>query len=218
MGSTTFILLILSVFFLLLPIANKISFGKILTFERKVEKIKGEVSEFKAETREFLNVYSNMITAISNTVRQTVNVNLPGQAEAQEAKEELDSTVSNDNEPASVADEVESYLNQSGSDINFALARLRMDIERNLRELLGKRTITTDPTIMPGKFLSARQLFKEFTVQYPKYKGMRGSFDYILKVCNAAIHGQKVSDGHGQEALSMGIKMLKEFEIINKMF
>jgi hypothetical protein len=173
------------------------------------------VKEFKTETREFLNVYSNMITAISNTVNQTVNVHLPGKAEADVAKEELNSTLKDKSEPSSIEEEVESFLIQSGNDINFALARLRMEIERKLREILGKRTTTADPNNMKGKFLSARSLFNEFTNLYPKYEGMHSSFDYILKVCNAAIHGQKIYDGHGHEALYMGVKMLKEFAIIN---
>lgn len=88
-GSAQLTLLVLSVVFFLVPVAKKISLGQFFTFEREIEKVKEDVAEFKAETRQFLNVYSNMITAISNTVSQTVNVHLPGQAEAQEAKEEL---------------------------------------------------------------------------------------------------------------------------------
>lgn len=215
-GSTSLTLLVFSIFFLLLPIAKKISIGKLLTFEREVEKVKDEVKEFKTETKEFLNVYSNMITAISNTVNQTVNVHLPGQKEAKEAKEELDLTLETESEPSSIEDSVEKYLMLSDNDINLALARLRMDIERKLREILGKRVVTSDPTDMKSKFLSARQLFKEFTILYPNYKGMHSSFDYILKVCNAAIHGQKIYDGHGHEAIYMGVKMLKEFDSISE--
>jgi hypothetical protein len=210
--SSSFILLVFSLFFLLLPVAKKISIGKILTFEREIGKVKEDVTEFKAETREFLNVYSSMITAISNTVNQTVNVHLPGQAEAQEAKEELKSTLGEENDQFNSTDQVEEYLTQSGNDINFALARLRMDLERKLREILGKRISTGDPLSMKGGFLSARQLFRQFVDRYPKYKGMHSSFDYILKVCNAAIHGQQVLDGHGMEALYMGLKMLNELE------
>lgn len=211
-GSSSVVLLVFSLFFFLLPLAKKISLGKLLTFEREMEKVKGEVTEFKAETREFLNVYSNMITAISNTVSQTVNVNLPGRAEAQEAKEELESTLREESDQGSLSDDVTSYLGQAGNDINFALARLRMDLERKLRDILGKRTTVSNPQAVKSGFLSARQLFKEFLEVYPKYMGMRSSFDYILKVCNAAIHGQQVLDGHGMEALYMGVTMLQELD------
>ena len=213
--SSFFIILIFSLFFLLLPVAKKISFGKLLIFEREIGKVREDVTEFKAETREFLNVYSSMITAISNTVNQTVNVHLPGTAEAQEAKEELKSTLGDEGDQFGATDQLEEYLTQSGNDINFALARLRMDLERKLREILGKRTSTADPMSMKGNFLSARHLFRQFVDRYPKYEGMHSSFDYILKVCNAAIHGQQVFDGHGVEALYMGLKMLNELDRIS---
>lgn len=215
-GTTSASLFVLSLFFFLLPMAKKISLGKLLTFEKEIKKVKDEVTDFKVETRESLKVYSNMITAISNTVSQTVNVHLPGKAEVAEVKDELNSTLNQQNTSSHVEDEITTYINESSNDLNFALAKLRMELEKSLRELLDKRTTTDDPNAMRGKFLSARSLFKEFTNQYPKYRGMHGSFDYILKVCNAAIHGQKIDEGYGYEAIGMGITMLKEFESISK--
>ncbi|MGE4296124.1 MAG: hypothetical protein AB7E49_10520 [Campylobacterales bacterium] len=215
-GTASLTLLVLAIFILLLPMAKKISLGKFLTFEKEISQVKSEVAEFKEETRQFLNVYSNMITAISNTVNQTVNVHLPGKEQVQEAKEELNSTLKDQKSPEEMEDELEAYLNQSGNDPNFALARLRMELEKSLREILGKRTQTADPLSMKSKYMSARQLFREFVNQYPEYQGLHSSFDYILKVCNAAIHGQKISEGHAHEAIYMGIKMLKEFERAGK--
>lgn len=81
-----------------------------------------------------------------------------------------------------------------------------------MRVILGKRTETSDPTEMKSKFMSARQLCKELTILYPNYEGMHSSFDYVLKICNAAIHGQQISNGHAHEALYMGLQMLKELE------
>lgn len=215
-GSTSALLLFLSLFFILLPLAKKISLGKLLTFEREIGKVKNEVADFKVETRDFLNVYSNMVTAISNTVNQTVNVHLPGKEQVQEAKEELKSTIHQENGDTNIEDELQDYISLSGNDLNFALARLRMDLEKSMRIILGKRIHTSDPTEMKSKFMSARQLFKEITTLYPHYKGMQSSYDYILKVCNAAIHGQNVSSGHAHEALYMGLQMLKELDSVQK--
>ncbi len=212
LSSATAFLFILSVFFLLVPIAKRMSIGKLLTYERDIEKVKSEVTEFKRETKEFLNVYSNMITAISNTVSQTVNVHLPGKEQVREVKEELKSTLNNTSISSTSEDEIENFISQSGNDLNFALARLRMEIERSLRTILGHKVTTSNPAVMNSKFLSARSLFKEFLNQYPNYQGMYGSFDYILKVCNAAIHGQSVPENHASEAIYMGVKMLQEFE------
>lgn len=215
-GSTSAFLLVLSLFFVLLPLAKKISLGKLLTFEKEIEKVKTDVTEFKGETREILNVYSNTITAISNTMNQTVNVHLPGREQIQEAKEELKSTIQSDDTESNLDDELSDYIGVSGDDLNFALARLRMDLEKSIRTILGKRMSTADPTAMKSKFMSARQLFKELTNQYPHYQGMHSSYDYVLKICNAALHGQQVSDGHAEEALYMGLQMLKELERVQK--
>lgn len=215
-GTTSGTLFVLSLFLFLLPMAKKISLGKILTFEKEIKKVNDSVTDFKAETRESLNVYSNMINTISNTMSQTVNVHLPGKAEIAEAKDELKSTLNNEMATDSVEDVITSYIIQSSNDINFALAKLRMELEKSLRDILGKRTTTKDPNSIRGNFLSARSLFKQFTDLYPNYVGMHGSFDYILKVCNAAIHGQKIDESYGYEALEMGITMLKEFENIDK--
>lgn len=216
LGTTSGFLLVLSLFFILLPLAKKISLGKLLTFEREIEKVKTEVTDFKTETREFINFYSNVITAISNTVNQTVNVHLPGKEQVQEAKDELKSTIHQEDNGTSIEDELEEYISLSGNDVSFALARLRMDLEKSMRIILGKRTRTSDPTEMKSKYMSARQLFKELTIQYPNYKGMHSSYDYIIKICNAAIHGQQVSSGHAHEALYMGLQMLKELERVQE--
>lgn len=215
LNPTATILLAFSAFFLLLPVAKKMSIGKLLTYEKEVEKVRTEVSDFKSETREFLGVYSNMITAISNTVNQTVNVHLPGQAEAQQAKEDLNASIETPEESSTIEESVISFIGEAGGDFNFALAKLRMELEKALREALGKKTVTSDPNTMKGKFLSARQLFRQFAIDYPRYKNMHSSFDYILKVCNAAIHGQQVSEGYAHEAIYMGIRMLEEIRSVS---
>ena len=156
-----------------------------------------------------------LINTVSNTISQSVNINLPSQNEIQEVKEELNSTIKSPTPEDQLEEEIEEFLATEGSDLNFALAKLRMKIERELRRILQKRLDTKEPNRMKGKFLSARSLFREFISQYPEYKGMYGSFDYILKVCNAAIHGQNISPGHAQEALQMGLKMLDELKSIN---
>lgn len=211
-GTTALTLLIFSIFFLLLPIAKKISIGKLLSFEREVEKISGEVKEFKSETREFLSVYSSMLNTISNTVQQTVNVHYPNLEEARRAKEDLEAAIETPSETETIEDEVSAFVAQAGGDYNFALAKLRMELEQNLRNILGKRLNTPDPTKMVEKFLSASQLFRELTTRHPKYLNMRSSFDYILKICNAAIHAQQVSEPHAHEAIYMGLQIIDELK------
>jgi hypothetical protein len=208
--STTY--LTISIFFFLLPFAKKLKLGKLLEFEAKVTEIKKEVKEFKEETRSILSMQNTLINTVSNTISQNINITLPGHGEIQDAKEELDRTIKEPTPQQQLEAEIAEYLASEGSDLNFALAKLRIDIERELRRILIKRLDTEDPTKMKGKYLSIRSLFREFTELYPQYIGMHSSFDYVLKICNAAVHGQKISQDYAHEAMQMGFKMLDELK------
>ena len=212
LNSSSITYLIISIFFFLLPLAKKLKLGKLLEYEAKVNEIKNEVKEFKEETRQILSMQNTLINTVSNTLSQSININLPGYGEIEEAKEELDSTIKEPTPQDQLEAEIDNFLASEGSDLNFALAKLRMDIEKELRRILSKRIDMKDPTKMKGNFLSVRSLFREFTNEFPEYKGMYSSFDYILKICNAAIHGQNISQGHAHEALQMGFKMLDELK------
>ena len=107
---------------------------------------------------------------------------------------------------------IQGYLDMADSDLHYTLARLRMDLETELRRILGKRMVVDDPVAMQGKFRSATSLFRQLVQVVPRYTHMEGSFKYVLKVCNAALHGQRVPDDIAYEALDMGVLMLKELE------
>lgn len=215
-NSTSITYLSLSIFFFILPLAKKLKLGKLLEYEAQVKQVKEEVKEFKAETRELIAVYNNLINTVSNTINQNVTVNLPGREEIEQAKEDLDSTIKEPEAPSQIEKEISDFMVSEGLDVNFALAKLRMEMEKELREILGKRVSTTAPADSKIKFLTARSLFREFINKYPDYANMLGSYDYVLKVCNAAIHGQKMDNGHAQEALYMGFRILDELKRINK--
>lgn len=205
--------LVLALFLFMLPEAKKLKLGTLLEYEAKVQEIKEEVKQFKEETRNTLSAYTSLISAISNTVSQTINVNLPSPAEATQAKEALDETLKKESSRSELEDEIEHFLAQGGNDLNYALAKLRMQLERELRRVLGKRTETLSPS--DGiKYQSAGALFREFTQKYPTYYQIGSSFDYVLKVCNAAIHGQVIPEGYAHEALYMGLRMLNELKTI----
>lgn len=208
--STTY--LVVSIFFFLLPLAKTLKLGKLLEFEAQVNEVKSEVKDFKDEIRQQLIVQNSLINTVTNTLNQNIHINLPGQNEIEEANRELDNTIEDAPSETDLESEIHQFLASQEADLSLALAKLRMNIERELRRILIKRLDTSDPTKMKGKFLSTRSLFNEFLTIYPKYKGMHHSFDYILKICNAAIHGQKISEGHAHEALQMGLKILKELE------
>lgn len=202
--------LALALFMFMLPEAKKLKLGQLFEYEAKVKEIKQEVREFKDETRSTLSAYTALVSAISNTMNQTINVHLPGQAAVDQAKQDLRAVLKTPNAESCVEGKVEAFVASAGGDFNYALAKLRMQLERELRRILSKRVVTANPDDPNIKFLSARSLFNQFTQALPGYERIRNSFDYVLKVCNAGIHGQVIPDGHAQEALYMGIQMLEE--------
>jgi hypothetical protein len=207
--------LALALFLFMLPEAKKLKFGQLFEYEARVKEIKEDVKQFKDETRSTLAAYTTLVSAISNTVSQTINVNLPGKAEAAQANEDLTSTLKTKPARTDIEEQIEQFVSSEGNDFNYALAMLRMKLEVELRRILGKRLgVVASPEQNP-KFLSARSLFLQFSRLYPEYEGIRSSFDYVLKVCNAAIHGQYVSENYAHEALSMGFRMLNELKSIN---
>lgn len=212
---TTTTYLFLAIFFLLVPSAKKIKLGKIFEYEAKIDEIRSEVKEFKDETRQFLSLQNNLINTVSNTINQSINISLPGLKEANEANQELQETISPSIAQENIEDRISELLSEEDNDQIFALVKLRIRIEQELRKIMGKR-LEADPIRKKHKFLSVRSLFRSFIVEYPKYQGMYSSFDYILIVCNAGAHGQKVPERQAHEALSMGIKMLEQLKEISK--
>lgn len=207
--------LALALFLFMLPEAKKLKLGQLFEYEAKVQEIKQEVRAFKDETRNTLSAYTSLVSAISNTMNQTINVHLPGKAAVNEAKQELKEVLKTSAENSGIESKVEAFIASAGDDINYSLAKLRMQLERELRRILGKHPVLTNSDMGNTRFLSARSLFNQFSNAYPEYERIQKSFDYVLKVCNAGIHGQTVSEGHAQEALYMGIQMLEELKSID---
>jgi len=207
--------LALSLFLFMLPEAKKLKLGQLFEYEAKVQEIKQEVKEFKEETRSTLSAYTTLVSAISNTVNQTINVHLPGQEVVNQAKQDLKQTLSARAASTPIEDAVEQFVEAAGGDSHYALAKLRMQLERELRRILSKRTVSDSPNDDPARFLSTRTLFNQFIHAMPGYERVRSSFDYVLKVCNAAIHAQVVPEGHAYEALSMGVQLLSELRHID---
>ena len=68
--------------------------------------------------------------------------------------------------------EIERFLESEVNDLNYALAKLRMQLEKELRRILGKRMETIYPVEENIKFLSIRSLFSQFTNKYSDYQAI----------------------------------------------
>ena len=89
-----------------------------------------------------------------------------------------------------------------------------MQLEMELRRILGLRD-EVNFNQEKVKHFSARSLFSQFVERYPAYREVQSSFDYVLQICNAAIHGRLISVAYAHEALFMGFNILNELKSIN---
>ncbi len=204
--ASTWLYLFIGLFLFLVPYATKIRLGNILYFEREIKNVKKEVQDFKGEVRQSLSVISTSVNTISNS--NIVNVTVGSPEERAAAEKELDAV--SDEDTAIEAVVIKQKLVLDDEDTTMPLARTRIQIEQLLRKILGKSISVTNISQRERdiKFMSSRRLFKEFSEDYPAYKNLEKSLDYVLKVCNAAIHGQRVSDGEAEEALDLGARII----------
>ena len=210
-GPSALICLLIAFICLLIPSAKSLTVGKILSFEARA--LREEVTDFKQETREILATYNNVINTLSTSVRQSVVVNnVPSQVERIDAEESLDEAAKEKGGPnfqKMVNNRLKDYVYIDQADPTLALAKLRIDIEKQLRVMLKKRSITHDPANRDIKYLSAGRLFRYLTEKDPTFLQVRGPFEYVMKVCNAAMHGQLVDQHSSYEALQMGVEILE---------
>ncbi len=193
-------------FFLFLPFFPRIKIGELFELEREVEQAKKELSDFKTEVRSTLSVISTNVNTIGGMTNQ-ITVNLPGLAELQQARQDFAAAI-----PPNAKAEAEKVENriirQSDDDKTMALARTRIDIERTLRDALGRSSNFKGDKGEAIKYASLGRLFALAADIYPALADLRKPFSYVTQICNAAIHGQRVPDRQADEALAMGAEIL----------
>ena len=193
-------------FFLFLPFFRRVKIGSFLELERELEKTKADLRDFKTEIRSSLALISTNVNTIGNLSNQ-ITVNVPGAADVAEIKKRLDELV----QPATreEAKEIRSELAAiDGEDRIMALARTRIRLEYLLREILGKRTTALEDSKSAVKFMSLSQLLRLFLDRYPQHRNLEEPLRYLIQVCNAAVHAQRLSDAQTDEALDIGARML----------
>jgi len=192
-------------FFLFLPFFKRIKIGKVLELEREVEKTKTEIKEFKEEVRSNLSLISTNVNTIGNLSNQ-ITVNFPALAEIEEIKRRLDEK--SETGTKEEAKEIKEELILDGEDTIMALARTRIKIEMLLRKILGKRTKVSRFGDSPIKFMSLQKLFTLFLDQNEDLTHLQEPFSYVVQVCNAAVHAQRVPQSQADEALEIGSRII----------
>lgn len=206
------IIFLLSIGLIFLPFLKSMKIGNLIAFERKLEEAKQEVRDFKTEMRQMLTmVTSNINNHNANTFNHYYGGN---QQKMEEVKTDyIDKVSSEDFDFSQKVRQRKSEL-IANEDLMVALARTRMRLEFLLRNILEKRTIYTHNDDI--KYLTLNKLYKTFISDYPGYRYTQKAFGYVQKVCNDAIHGQKVPPEIANEVLEMGAALIEQFsEIIN---
>lgn len=208
-----YLILLLGVLIPLVPFIQKLRIGKIVELERNVQQQKDEVRDFKNEVRQLISVVSTSVNSISN-LSNTTNVNIDFANLLRQAKEQL--SQANLGPESQEIQEVKREMLLDNEDTIMALARTRIQLEQLLRKVLGKRMQYGNKTLDNVKYLSAGRLYRMFLEEYDNYAYLERSFDYVLKICNAAIHGQQIPSWQAQEALDLGARLISTLnEIID---
>jgi hypothetical protein len=162
----------------------------------------------KEELREFKNEVRNTVSVIStNAVNQNINVHLPGAEELRKQQEKVEENLKGLSRQKS--DDVEAEL-QSG-DVTYALAKVRIDIERLLRTILGRRldsSVGSVSALEQRKFQSIDKMFDLLVKENDTLAYLRSPLRNVLAVCNAAIHAQTVTADQAGEALKLGAHII----------
>lgn len=191
----------LTLIFLFLPFFNKIKVGSWIELEREVKEAKKEVAAAKEELREFKN---EIRTTVSMVTTNTVNLNIAGAAELRRQGEKVEEKM--DQEGRQKAEEVEQEL-QAEEDANYALAKVRIDIERLLRLIVGK-SLNVPVLDNTPRFISLTKMFDMLVQSDDSYAYLRDPMKKVLAVCNAAVHAQFVSADQADEALKLGAQII----------
>lgn len=206
----------LFLFFLFLPFFNKIKIGSWIELEREVKEAKKEVVAAKDELREFKAEVRNMFSVVSTNVAMQKMSNqfnfyrdAPDADELRAAQATVEAKANLSKTDRSVEDYKDQVRAQENSDTPLMLAKVRMDIERLLRQIVGARTITDKPGHDPIKFATTSQLFQRLVASNDNYIYLKEPFSYVNRVCNAAIHAQTLSNEQANEALRLGAQIVE---------
>ncbi len=192
----------LSLFFLFMPFFNKIKVGSWLELEQEVKEAKKEAFTAKEELREFKAEVRNTVSVLSsNNVSPQFNVYMTDLMRKQGEKVDAELNQQGREKAAEVTKEL-----QADDDVNFALAKVRIDIERLLRTILG-RSFMIAASEKP-RFLSINSMFDQLVQKQPSLAFLQEPMKSVLSVCNAAVHAQIIPPAQAAEALKLGAQII----------
>lgn len=202
-----------------LPFFDRIKIGSWIEIERKAEEAKREAASAKEELREFKAEVRNTLSVVSsnfNTQRMSTQLNFYGTANPDKLRESQEKIAAKlDEKDRSMIESYERTVRVSlEGDIPLMLAKVRIDIERLLRKIVGARLMSVHVSSKdPVKFATLRQLFLRLVESDDSYTYLEEPFKYVNEICNAAMHAQPVPLQQANDALRMGAEII---EVLNK--
>jgi hypothetical protein len=197
---------LLSIFLILIPLVKSIKFLNVFEIEKQIKETKEEVKDFKTEIRQSVSLLTNSVNASIGNMNNNVTVHIPGAEQLREANRKIDEH-GNYKDRISFKDVKEQLSINEDEDTIMALAKTRIKIETLLREITNSTNSQRNP-------IGLNELFKIFLSKHPEYGFLKDSFRYVLRICNAAIHGMDLSYMQAEEAIELGIRIIKELEFI----
>lgn len=206
-----------SLFLLFLPFVKKIEFGKIFKIEKEIKETKQELKDFKSDTFNNLNLISSNINLLSQNLSNNITIynQAPDAETLREENEVLKNTQPNIKEETDKLKEEFKIVESEEEWIwVYNLLKLRIRIEKELREILSKRTSVKNATDLSGiKFYSIGKLFEIYLDMFPSSSHLLRSFKLFSSVANAAIHGQSINQSQYTEAVGLGTYVLGDIKI-----
>ena len=199
--------LALAVLFFVLPEAQKFQFARVREYVAQLKEAKDEVQELKSEIRALMSAYNGLIFSVSNATNHLMSLNtLPNPQDVKDAKKALNAALGEETRQSQLTAEIDLFLTEEDSDFESALWDLRHVMEKELRRILRQELAANSDG--SSRFLSPSTLFDEFVKKHPNYGAMYSAFHYVLRICDAALHGREVPENLVQEAFQMGFRIL----------
>lgn len=203
-----------AIFLLLLPFVSKITLGSILKVERELKETKKELKDHKDFTQNQFQFLTNNLNFLSQNLSNNIHIynNAPDAETLENANQTLEKP-----DPDNKQQELKNNLELESSEDEwvwiFNLLKIRIQIEKKLRQLLEKRTSVKDNKDLNIRYFSLNKLFDFYIEKYPDSKSLRTPMRLFSDVVNAVIHGQTISRKQYEEAKELGIKILRDISI-----
>jgi hypothetical protein len=182
---------------LILPFFKVLKFGDF-ELQKELEDTQEELKEFKKEYKLELN------NILLNKISNNIYIEMPKSDELENENKIIEQkTAGIDFKGKKVKDIEEELAFDDEAVLN--LSKIRIKIEQQLREILNLRKEKYERNI---KSISLKKMVNLFIEKYPGNVYLLNSFESVIDVCNAAIHGQYIQKDEAKDVMQLAAKLI----------